>query len=146
LSGQGAALHGGRFNAKGVPALYTAIDPTTALREANQLGSLQPTVLVFYGADIGTIFDARKVNALKQYDLSPQHLANFGWRIKMLDACPVPTQGLAHQLGVEGFAGLLTRRFARGATESRLNIVLWRWTGAGCALDVIDNENRLGRM
>ena len=34
LSGRGARLYGGRFNPKGVPALYTAFDPATALREA----------------------------------------------------------------------------------------------------------------
>lgn len=146
LSGQGAAIHGGRFNAKGTSALYTALDPTTALREANQVGSLQPTVLVSYSADIGPIFDTRNVAALEQYDLSPQHLADPGWRTKMLDARPVPTQGFAHRLCVDGFAGLLTRSFAQGATESSLNIVLWRWTGAGCVLNVIDDENRLGRM
>lgn len=146
LSGQGAAIHGGRFNAKGTSALYTALDPTTALREANQVGSLQPTVLVSYSADIGPIFDTRDVNALEQHDLSPQHLADPGWRLKMLDARPVPTQSFAHRLSVDGFAGLLTRSFAQGATASSLNIVLWRWTGAGCVLNVIDDENRLGRM
>jgi RES domain-containing protein len=146
LSGQGAAIHGGRFNAKGTSTLYTALDPTTALREANQVGSLQPTVLVSYSADIGPIFDTRNVAALEQYDLSPQHLADPGWRTKMLDARSVPTQGFAHRLSVDGFAGLLTRSFAQGATASSLNIVLWRWTGAGCVLNVIDDENRLERM
>ncbi|MCC5993708.1 MAG: RES family NAD+ phosphorylase [Rhodobacteraceae bacterium] len=146
LSGCGAALHGGRFNAKGVPALYTALDPATALREANQVGTLQPTVLVSYRADIGPIFDTRDMDALDQYDLSPQHLADPGWRTRMLDGHPVPTQDFAHRLSTDGFAGLLTRSFAQGAAESSLNIVLWRWTGKGCVLDVVDDENRLGRM
>ena len=146
LSGQGAAVHGGRFNARGTPALYTALDPTTALREANQVGSLQPTVLVCYGADIGPIFDTGDVEALCQYDLSPQLLADPGWRSRMLNGRPVPTQALAHRLTADGFAGLVTRSFAQGATESSLNIILWRWTGAGCVLNVVDDENRLGRM
>ncbi len=64
LFGLGAELYGGRFNAKGVPALYTALDPTTALREANQVGSLQPTILVSYMADVGPIFDTRDEKAL----------------------------------------------------------------------------------
>ena len=146
LSGRGAALHGGRFNTKGTPALYTALDPATALREANQVGSLQPTVLVSYGADIGPIFDTRDMEALDRYDLSPQRLADPSWRVSMLDGHPVPTQDFAHRLITDGFTGLLTRSFVQGATESSLNIVLWRWTGAGCVLDVVDDENRLGRM
>jgi RES domain-containing protein len=146
LSGRGAAIHGGRFNPKGTPALYTALDPATALREANQVGSLQPTTLVSYRADIGPIFDTGNADALASYDLSAQILADPGWRAKMLDGRPVPTQDFARTLIAEGFAGLLTRSFAKGASEANLNIILWRWTGTGCTLDVIDDENRLGRM
>ena len=56
LSGRGAELYGGRFNAKGTPALYTSLDPATALREANPVGRPQPTTLVSYKADLGPIF------------------------------------------------------------------------------------------
>ncbi|WP_427832687.1 RES family NAD+ phosphorylase [Agrobacterium pusense] len=42
LSGRGAELYGGRFNPKGMPALYTSVTVITALKEANQAGSLQP--------------------------------------------------------------------------------------------------------
>ena len=59
LSGRGAELYGGRFNARGTPALYTALDPATALREASQVGSRQPTVLVSDRAGVGAVFDAR---------------------------------------------------------------------------------------
>jgi RES domain-containing protein len=46
LSGRVAELYGGRFNPKGVPALSTSLAVLTALREANQVGNLQPTTLV----------------------------------------------------------------------------------------------------
>lgn len=146
LSGRGAQLHGGRFNPKGMPALYTALDPATALREANQVGSLQPTVLVSYKADIGPIFDTRTTTELDRHKLSSETSADPGWRAKMLGGQLVPTQDFARALVNAGFAGLLISSFAKGASPVNLNIVLWRWTGAGCALDVVDDENRLGRM
>lgn len=146
LSGRGAALYGGRFNAKGTATLYTALDPATALREANQAGHLQPTVLVSYRADLGPIFDTRDAKELEKREVSAQMLADPAWRTAMLDGPTVPTQDFARQLVADGFAGLLIRSFAKGASETNLNIVLWRWTGDGCALDVIDDEDRLGRM
>ena len=36
LSGDGAALYGGRYNRKGVPELYLALDAITAVREITQ--------------------------------------------------------------------------------------------------------------
>ena len=64
LSGRGAELYGGRFNPKGVPALYSSLSVMTALREANQVGNLQPTTLVSYDAEIERVFDCRDEAAL----------------------------------------------------------------------------------
>ncbi|MBU0773728.1 MAG: RES domain-containing protein, partial [Alphaproteobacteria bacterium] len=65
LSGEGAARFGGRFNRIGRIALYTSLAPETALREANQVGTLQPTTLVAYQADIGPLLDGRDAAALQ---------------------------------------------------------------------------------
>ncbi|KQI67459.1 hypothetical protein AN189_15050 [Loktanella sp. 3ANDIMAR09] len=146
LSGHGAALHGGRFNPKGTPALYTALDPATALREANQVGSLQPTILVSYTADLGPVFDTGDPLALRRYDATPALLADVAWRSRMLDQQTVPTQDLARRLSADGFAGLLVRSFARGAAASDMNLVLWAWAGDAGSLVVVDDEDRLSRM
>ncbi|MCC5969165.1 MAG: RES family NAD+ phosphorylase [Pararhodobacter sp.] len=147
LSGQGAALYGGRFNRKGDAALYTALDPATALREANQVGDLQPTTLVAYRADLGPVFDTRDVQALAAHGMTAAGLADAGWRADMLAGQPVPTQAFAQVLIKAGFAGLLVRSFAQGTTDANLNLVLWRWNyTASDRLDVIDDENRLGRL
>ncbi|MAU47268.1 MAG: hypothetical protein CMP09_21135 [Yangia sp.] len=146
LSGRGAELYGGRFNARGTPALYTALDPATALRESSQAGSLQPTVLVSYRAELGPVFDSRDAGALEARGMSAGALADPGWRAAMLDGRPVPTQEFARALVSDGFAGLLVRSYAKGATGANLNIVLWRWTDEGNALAVNDDEDRLGRM
>lgn len=146
LSGRGAGLHGGRFNPRGIPALYTSLDPSTALREANQAGDLQPTVLVSYRADLGPVFDTRDTAALIDHGQSVGTLADSGWRTAMLEGRAAPSQEFARALVADGFAGLLVRSFAKGTSGTNLNLVLWRWTGGGCTLEVIDDEDRLRRM
>lgn len=146
LSGRGAELHGGRFNAKKTPALYTALDPATALREANQVGNLQPTILVSYVADIGPIFDTRERRALTPYGMSADALADPAWRTRILDGWRLPTREFTRSLISDGFAGLLIRNFAKGTSASDLDIVMWHWTGGGCSLDVFGDKGRLSRI
>lgn len=144
LSGEGARRHGGRFNPRGMPALYTSLSVLTAIREANQVGTLQPTVLVACEADIGPVFDATDAAALAARGLAPADLAADDWRARMLADGRAPTQGLAERLKAAGFAGMQVRSFARGATDADLNLVLWVWGAAApTALRVVDDEGRL---
>ena len=144
LSGRGAALHGGRFNRIGVPALYTSLSPMTAIREANQVGRLQPTTLVHYEAEIESILDGRDAAALAAFEASPEALAADDWQDAMRRDGTAPTQRLADQLIEAGHAGLLVPSYARGATSSDLNLVLWRWAAdPPHRLTVIDDEGRL---
>ena len=60
LSGEGAALHGGRANRPGVPALYLALEAETALAEYRQLSPLLPPgTLVSYRLTLRRVFDFR---------------------------------------------------------------------------------------
>ena len=146
MSGRGAELYGGRFNPKGVPALYTSLTVMTALREANQVGNLQPTTLVSYDAEITDIFDTRDDAALTAQGLDATVLAAPSWRDEMKATGEARTQGLARRLIAQGCNGLLVRSYAPGAGASDLNLVLWRWgDGAPSRLTLIDDENRLSR-
>ena len=139
LSGAGAARYGGRFNRRGRAALYTSLSPHTAIREANQVGTLQPMTLVAYRASVGPVFDASD-----DVGAADRALADPGWRERMLRGKPVPTQDLAERLIGEGFVGLLIRSFAAGTGEGDSNLVLWCWQKRG-SLVVVDDERRLGR-
>lgn len=146
LSGEGARRFGGRFNPKGTPALYTAPSIMTAIREANQIGTLQPTTLVAYQADVEPVFDATDAKALHGYGLeSHDELAADDWRVRMREDGKAPTQVLAERLIRDGYTGMRVRSFAKGATDRDLNIVLWRWGGDPPAqLVLVDDECRLG--
>jgi RES domain-containing protein len=144
LSGEGARLHGGRFNPKGTAALYTAMSVMTAIREANQIGMLQPTTLVAYVADITSVFDATDAAALGAYDMTPAALAADDWRLQMRAHGKAPTQTLAEHLIADGYAGMRVRSFAKGATAMDFNMVLWIWGGSPPAkLVLVDDEGRL---
>lgn len=144
LSGRGAQLYGGRFNPKGTPALYTSTSVLTALREANQVGNLQPTMLVSYEAQIENIFDTRDAAALSAAGIDAAALADATWRDQMKAIGESRSQAFARGLIGDGYHGLLVRSFAAGTTDDDINIVLWRWSAtAPHRLVLIDDENRL---
>ncbi len=146
MSGRGAKLYGGRFNCKGTPALYTCLTVMTALREANQAGSLQPTTLISYDADIARVFDCGNHAALPAWGMNASSLADPGWRDQMKTNGEAETQAFARRLASAGFHGLLVRSFAPGATGDDVNLVLWTWGAAPPArLTLIDDEKRLSR-
>lgn len=146
LSGEGAALYGGRFNARGTPVLYTSLSPVTALKEAQQVGTFQPITLVAYEASVPRLFDGRDTDALETFGMMPADLADSGWRDAMRGGRPAPTQSFAARLKDAGIHGLLVPSFAPGADADDLNIVVFAWNSeGGAALRVIDDENRLAR-
>ena len=144
LSGEGAARYGGRFNPVGIPALYCSLSPLTALREANQVGDLQPTTLVAYRAAIERVFDGCDDHALLRAGTDAKQLADPGWREAIRKNGEAPTQQFARRLMADKWAGILVPSYARGSGPDDFNLVLWRWGPTPPAqLMLIDDEGRL---
>lgn len=144
LSGEGARRFGGRFNPKGVPALYTSLSIQTAIREANQIGTLQPTTLVSYQCDLTLIFDATDSRFLSEYGFTLEQLAADNWRLEMKKFGMAPTQRLAEHFLADGFIGMRVRSFAKGTSEDDHNMVLWKWGDTlPTRISVVDDEGRL---
>lgn len=144
LSGEGARRYGGRFNPKGMAALYCTLDPVTAVREVSQIGQpLQPTILVSFQADVDPIFDATDPVLMAGQGVTPADLASNDWRLLMAAGRDAPGQGLARRLVAQGYHGLLAPSFARLAPPQARNLILWRWSAQ--TLRLIDDEERLGK-
>lgn len=103
------------------------------MRETNRVGTLQPTILIAYTADIEPLLDSRDPAALAPFELDAATLADLAWRGRMLARASVPTQDLAEAAIVAEYASILVRSFARGAGADALNLVLWALGGAADA-------------
>ena len=146
LSGEGARRHGGRFNRRGVPALYTSLSPLTAIREAEPLGRpMQPLTLCAYEVDAGPIFDAMDEVLRLTLGVSASDLACPTWEAEMRAGSVPASRALAERLRAEGYVGVRVQSFARGAGDNEFNLVMWRWgVNRPIRVALIDDEDRLG--
>lgn len=129
LSGAGAAVRGARFNPKGTPALYLALDLVTAVAEANQGFALKlsPCLLCSYEVDCEDIADlrddvGRRAHAVQLADMS------CTWALDVMEGREPASWRVVARLKAEGCAGLLAPSFAPGAGDGQHNLVLWAWS------------------
>ena len=130
MSGDGAAVHGGRFNPKGMPALYLALDPMTAVKEAAQgfVRKFEPLVLCTYEIDCDAIVDCRTEAARRAAYVDGDDMA-CAWFAEAAVGREPASWRLAKRLMGAGAAGLLAPSFANGATADDVDLALWRWSG-----------------
>ena len=128
LSGDGAAVHGGRFNPKGVAALYLGLTPMAAIKEASQglAFKIEPLVLCGYVVDCEDVVDLCDEATIESLSIDPSDLA-CGWMLMASGGQRPPTWDLARRLIADGKAGAIVPSFAPGATFDDRNLVLWRW-------------------
>jgi len=127
-SGAGSAISGGRFNPRGVPALYLALDPLTAVRESNQglAAKIQPCLLCAYEVDCEDIVDLSTDAARAAEGVAHGHLA-APWLKIFLAAQQPPQWTIFETLRRRDAAGVLVPSFAPGSSANDRNLVLWRW-------------------
>lgn len=145
LSGAGAALYGGRYNRKGVPALYLALDAVTAVREITQglARKFDPCVLCSYDFDCAPLADWRTDDdrIRHQVKLSDMRCA---WFLESTVGATPASWRMADRLIAEGYVGLLTLSFPPGATKDAHNLVLWKWgTELPTKVSVYDPSGKL---
>lgn len=145
LSGDGARTHGGRFNCKGVPALYLAltIDGMIAEMTHGFAHRLDPLTICSYEVDVDDVVDLRDDNGRKANGVA---LADLGcaWAGDVANGRYPASWRIADRLIGQGRAGMLVRSFARGAKPDMTNLVLWKWGPALPHLvEVYDSSGRL---
>ena len=128
LSGAGAAIHGGRFNSKGMPALYLSLSIDGAVTEAAQgfAGKLEPLTICLYEVDCDDIVD---LSTAESREVAGVELAEMAspWALDRAERRKPASWSLAERLIGEGATGILAPSFARLARPDMVNLVLWRW-------------------
>lgn len=139
LSGEGAAANGGRWNAKGVPALYLAADPMTTLVEYNQDIQFRPVTLAEYHIVSGNFADCTTRIARASFEVDDDMFI-APWRAQTLTGQIPGSWSAADRLRQDGFDGMLYPSRINGGTC----LALWRWNEpGGCTVSVTDLDARL---
>lgn len=145
LSGEGAAITGGRFNRKGEPTLYLSLDVMTSFGECTQgfTSRLLPLTMCEYEVDCDSVADLR-TDAVRSA-LAVEH-ADLGcaWLTCQLAGKQAPSWLVVDRLKADGHSGILVPSFVPRATDENVNLVLWRWgPRPPCKVGVYDPSGRL---
>jgi RES domain-containing protein len=138
-------VHGGRFNAKGVPALYLATTLTGMILEASHgfAHRFEPLTICSYDVDVDDVADltserGRQASGVRLADMS------CAWLERVGRGLTPPSWGIADRLMADEKAAALVPSFARGATSDMTNLVLWKWgPDAPHSVKVFDPSGRL---
>ncbi len=146
-SGEGAALHGGRFNPKGVAALYTSRRLETAWLEAQQAFPFkaQPMTICAYAVDCEGVVDLTDPDERARLAVTVEDVA-CAWEDLASRGVEPPSWRLAARLMADGAAGIVVPSHAPGAGREDVNVVFWRWSDdPPHRVRVVDDLARLPR-
>ena len=129
-SGKGAARHGGRFNPKGVPALYTSLDFATCAHEVGF--SLNTDAYTFYHLEVESTriadLSSRTVQEVLEIQWSDLECPN--WESEINRGVEPTTHKVATLLIGMGYHGIIVPSFTLLSNPEGLNLVLWKWKPA----------------
>ncbi|HET8790734.1 MAG TPA: RES family NAD+ phosphorylase [Modicisalibacter sp.] len=145
-SGEGSAIHGGRWNRVGQQALYTSERFETAWLESQQgfAFKTQPLTLCTYEVDCGPILNLCDPDMQERVYPHPDRWISEAWLNKRQQREPVIGWEIADKLIAMGFAGIRVPSQAHGSANRDVNIIFWQWSQKPpTKVTVIDTENRL---
>ena len=139
LSGEGAARSGGRWNARGMPALYLSATHATAIAEYMQ-ALIHPGTLTPYAVRSTAIVDLTDPDVSKHLGVD-KTLLQLSWRfVRDIERRDPESWLFARDALEAGFEGMRVGSVQDGGT----NLVLWRWGGEGATVRVVDPQGDLG--
>jgi RES domain-containing protein len=117
LSGVGSKLHGGRWNPRGIIAVYLSLSPETAMKEAlshfNYYGlppkNAMPRVFVAIQVQLQNVLDLTDGAIRQRIKLSKKRLLSTDWRKKMATGRGTLSQMLGSAVHASGFEALLVQ-------------------------------------
>lgn len=126
-SGEGAARHCGRFNPKGMAALYTSFDFTTCAHEVRFSLNTDPYTFYYLDVESANIADLSSRTVRESLGISWSDLECPTWEAQMNKGLEPSSHRLAGKLIKLGWHGIIVPSFAPGSVRDDLNLVLWKW-------------------
>jgi RES domain-containing protein len=115
LSGDGAARYGGRWNPRGVGAIYASLDPVTAVKESYQEfleygfagATIRPRVFVGLKVDLKCVLDLTQARIRRALGYTISDLVTEDWRAIQAAGEETWTQAIGRGAVAAGFEALL---------------------------------------
>jgi RES domain-containing protein len=146
-SGEGAAIRGGRFNPRGVPALYLGLTIMTAIREVSHgfAHRLDPLVLCSYDVDCEDVIDLCDPGVRERQSVTLEQMS-CAWAQAIAEGRRPASWSIHDRLAPMGAARIVVPSFAVGAGPDDRNLVLWAWgPDLPHKVEVYDPSGRLPR-
>ena len=151
LTGEGSRRFGGRWNPRGIAAVYASLTPETALAESLAhhryygvpIEDAMPRTFVALAVKLGRVLDLRDGATRQRLRLSGRRLLEVDWRAEARAGREPITQRLGHAAHAGGWEGLIV---ASAADSGGHNLLIFPGHLAAESAVRILNPDRLARV